>query len=298
MPGTSEQQARSRAGPGADQAGAPGVRPWVDPGAGVLADRIAAGLVNHEPGWRLPRASELARRHNVSADEIRTAIDHLVSRQVVRRSPDGRLYLASPAEYLVSLEGMADLGVIVDPMGGNLTRLSYGASRRPASEDAACALRVKPGELVGVLRLAWALNGTPAAMSTTYLAGDLAEPHVLASWLTAGTERGELPLPPPTADCGSSIRDLRPALRPRAVSVQMQLPPASVTRRLRLATDQMAVLVTVLFGDDPGDGPAALTAAVLRPDMFRITVETPPPWTSGASSRAAWSLATVDDGPW
>lgn len=35
------------------------------PAAELLADRIAATLVNHEPGWQLPRPSAIARRHNV-----------------------------------------------------------------------------------------------------------------------------------------------------------------------------------------------------------------------------------------
>jgi hypothetical protein len=30
---------------------------------GVLADRIAAALLHHEPGWRLPRHTALARRY-------------------------------------------------------------------------------------------------------------------------------------------------------------------------------------------------------------------------------------------
>ena len=65
----------------------------------------------------------------------------------------------------------------------------------------------------------------------------------------------------------------RRSAEPRAVHVEMQPPPPSVARSLRLAAGQPAALVTVRF-DDPDDGrPVALTIAVLRPDLFRIVVE-------------------------
>ena len=71
--------------------------------------------MNNEPGWQLPRPSALARRHNVGDSEIQAAIDELVSRRLVRRSPDGRVYRASPAEYLIPISGMACLGTSIDP---------------------------------------------------------------------------------------------------------------------------------------------------------------------------------------
>ena len=64
------------------------------PAVGVLADRIAASLVHHEPGWRLPRHTALARRYNVSTAEIDAAVDELSTRHLVRRLPDGQLYRA------------------------------------------------------------------------------------------------------------------------------------------------------------------------------------------------------------
>jgi hypothetical protein len=274
--------------------GAEHARPPGSAGAALLADRIAATLVRHQPGWLVPRPTQLARRHEVSTDEIRAAVDHLIARGLIRRTPDGRLYRASPAEYLISLEGIAGLGGSVDPMGGSLTCLDCKAGRERAPQDAACALDIPVGEPVGVIRLAWALDGAPAALSTTYLARVAAEPRVLAGWLAAATPPGELPLSPATAD-GAHDHDSRPACPPRAVAVQMQQPAASVARRLRLRTGQMAVLVTVLSGFRGGRGPATLTAAVLRPDMFRVTVQSAPSAPSGGFLPAAWSLAARDD---
>src|SRR5262245_34061264 len=78
--------------------------------APVLADRLAAALVHHEPGWRLPLLTALARRYSVSSAEIDAAIEELAARHLVRRLPDGQVYRASPAEYWVPLEGVFRLG--------------------------------------------------------------------------------------------------------------------------------------------------------------------------------------------
>src|SRR6478752_17112 len=79
------------------------------PAAEVLADRLAMALVHHEPGWRLPRHTVLARRYNVSTAEIDAAISTLVGRHLVRRLPDGQVHRVSPAEYLIPLEGIPGL---------------------------------------------------------------------------------------------------------------------------------------------------------------------------------------------
>src|SRR5260221_14029939 len=102
---------------------------------GVLADRIAAALVHREPGWRLPRRSSLARRYNVSIPEVDGAIGELIRRSLVRRLPDGQLYRASQAEYLIPVEGIGGLRPRPDPMGGDITCQSRPVSQRDAPQD-------------------------------------------------------------------------------------------------------------------------------------------------------------------
>jgi hypothetical protein len=262
---------------------------------GVVAERIAAAVGTHAPGWQLPRMSELARRYNADIGQVNAIMDDLVARQLIRRSPDGRLYRASLPECLIALDGIPGLGTAIDPMSGDLTCLSYEASQRPATDEAADALRIRHGDPVSVLRLAWALNSRPAAVSTTYLARHLAEPHLLTSWLTTGARRGELPLSPPDTAGDRDHLVPVPGLRAHWASVQMQLPPPALVRKLRLAPGQLAVLVSVLFGDGTGRRPAALTTAVLRPDMFRITIATGQPEAADGSRLPARSLAALDD---
>jgi UTRA domain/Bacterial regulatory proteins, gntR family len=136
---------------------------------GVLADRMAATLVHHEPGWRLPRLTALARRYNVSAAEIDSAIDELAARHLLRRLPDGQVYRASPAEYYVPLEGLSGLSSHVDPMGGQLVCKSRHVSRRRPPEDIGRSLGLAPGDPVVSIRCVWTVGGEPAALSASYL---------------------------------------------------------------------------------------------------------------------------------
>jgi hypothetical protein len=74
----------------------------------------------------------------------------------------------------------------------------------------------------------------------------------------------------------------------------MQLPSASAARRLRLNPGQMALILTMLSSDTPGRQPSALTITVLRPDLFRITLETPQSGLDGERLQAAQALAAAD----
>ena len=228
-------------------------------GTAVLADRMAAALVHREPGWRLPRRSALARRYNVSLTEIDAALNDLARRFLVRRLPDGQLYRASPADYWIPVEGAAGLGTRLDPMGGAITCLTRHVSRREAPQDVAWALRLPAGAPIRVIRCVWESDGDPAAVSTAYLNGTLAEQDA-----ESDHETGQDFL---------SFGSMPPAL-PAAVSVEMSPPQPSIARSLRLSPGHLVATVTVRF-DDPVTGePAGLTIVMLKPELFRIAIET------------------------
>jgi DNA-binding GntR family transcriptional regulator len=264
---------------------------------GVLADRIAAALVHHEPGWRLPRHTALARRYNVSTAEIDAAVDELATRHLIRRLPDGQLYRVSPAEYFIPIEGVPGLASHADPMGGEIVCRSRQASWRQVPEDIGWALRIPPADPVGVVRVQWTANGEPAAFSTTYLLKEMAAPFigVQGTGPTAGLT--VLPITAPPAHAGPESGDPVPVGEPRAVHVEMQPPPPSVARSLRLSAGEPAAMVTVRF-DDPAEGrPVALTVAVFRPDMFRIVVdagERPLADSDEGTFSGAWTHAVED----
>jgi DNA-binding GntR family transcriptional regulator len=243
------------------------------PAVAVLADRIAASLVHHEPGWRLPRHTALARRYNVSTAEIDAAVDELSTRHLVRRLPDGQLYRISPAEYLIPIEGVPGLGSHADPMGGELVLRSRQASWRQVPEDVGWALRIPPADPVGVIRVHWTASGEPAAFCTTYLLKEIAGPFISAHGTGGAAGLTVLPITAPPVQPDPEHGELTPVGEPRAVHVELQPPPPSVARSLRLSAGQPAALVTIRFDDPVQDRPVALTVAVFRPDLFRIVVE-------------------------
>src|SRR5215831_5398991 len=142
--------------------------------AGILAERLAATLVHHEPGWRLPRPSALARRYNVRPAQVEEAVRELAAKHLIRQLPDGQLYRASPAEYLIPVQGVPRLGAHLDPMGGQVACRKRKVSWRRAPEDIAWALGIAPADSVCAVRCHWSVNGEPAAISTTYLTAETA----------------------------------------------------------------------------------------------------------------------------
>ena len=222
---------------------------------GVLANRMAAALVHREPGWRLPRRSALARRYNVSLTEIDAAITDLARRSLVRRLPDGQLYRASPADYWIPVEGAGGLGTRLDPMGTTIILQTRHVSRREAPQDVAWALGLPAGAPIRVVRCVWSAAGDPAAVSTAYL-------H------EAAEEDSEADPDPPSLD--SVLSDLPAA----AVSVELSPPQPAVARSLRLSPGQPVITVTARFDDSATGSPAGLTVVMLKPELFRVAIDT------------------------
>ncbi len=239
----------------------------------VLADRMAAALVHKEPGWRLPRRSALARRYNVSVGEIDAAIADLARRSLVRQLPDGQLYRASPADYWIPVEGAAGLATRLDPMGGTIACQSRHVSRREAPQDVARALRLPVGEPIRVIRCVWASVGEPVAVSTAYLHGPL-----------SGQEDDD-GADPQFPSLGSTLAGLPAA----AVSVEMSPPQPSVARSLRLSPGQPVIVVTARFDDTVTGEPTGLSVVMLRPELFRVAIDTAEaPVTAPLSGQPPW----------
>src|SRR5487761_1771713 len=254
-------------GPAAGTSNA-GAQDGDDPGArgsaaGVLADRVAAALVHREPGWKLPRRSALARRFNVSLAEIDTAIGELTRRSLIRRLPDGQLYRASPAEYLIPVEGIGGLSTRLDPMGGEIACQARHVSQRSAPQDVAWALGVDGETPVRIVRCVWAAGAEPVAISTAYVPEAVADKPV-------GQDLGSFEATLRSLPAGTP--ESAPACA-RAVDLDLAPPQPSVARSLRLVPGQPAISVTIRFDDQATRAPVGLTVVILKPDLFRVVVE-------------------------
>jgi len=241
--------------------------------AGVLADRMAAALVHREPGWRLPRRSALARRYNVSLTEIDAAITDLARRSLVRRLPDGQLYRASPADYWVPIEGAAGLNTRLDPMGGAIACQSRHVSRREAPQDVAWALGLPTGAPIRVVRCVWSAAGEPAAVSTAYQ-------HDSSTDEDADPE---LAVEEEFSSLGAALN----AMSAVAASVEMSPPQPAVARSLRLSPGQAVITVTIRFDDSGTGSRGGLTVVMLKPELFRVTIDTAEASVTAPLSRPA-----------
>src|SRR6185312_747961 len=144
-------------------------------------------------------------------------------RSLIRRLPDGQLYRASAAEYLIPLEGIGGLSTRLDPMGGAISCTARHVSLRAAPQDVAWSLGVTGEKPVRIVRCAWAVGAEPVAISTAYVT-DLAagEPEEFEMVLRS----------PPVALPAAK------AVQARAVDLELAPPQPSVARNLRLLPGQ------------------------------------------------------------
>jgi DNA-binding GntR family transcriptional regulator len=244
----------------------------------VLANRIAAALAHRKPGWTLPRPSVLARRYNVTTREVAAAIDELAARHLIRLLPDGKACRVSPAEYMFDLAGQHGLVARVEPLHGQLSCKSHSVAWHPVRADISAALGIATDELACILQMLWTVGGEPAAATTSYLAGPAADPFLTAlNGADSDSLHAILPMPPTRAAApdGTALAGTAPerVLVPHALRIEMQEPPPWAAKILRLSARDSAIGITVRYAE-PADGhAAALTVAVLRPDHFRVIVD-------------------------
>jgi DNA-binding GntR family transcriptional regulator len=228
--------------------------------------------VHREPGWQLPRRSALARRYNVSMAEIDAAIGELTRRSLIRRLPDGQLYRASPAEYLIPVEGIGNLATQLDPMGGEISCQARHVSQRDAPQDVAWALGAAGQGEVQIVRCVWSVGAEPVAISTAYVPG--LAPGALAEDPTSF--QAALQAPPVASLTVASLPAASPGAGPaqaRAVDLELAPPQPSVARSLRLLPGQPAISVTIRFDDQVTGLPVGLTTVTLKPDQFRVVIQ-------------------------
>src|SRR5262249_60077982 len=132
--------------------------------------------------------------------------------------------------------------------GGGVAGRKRRVSGGRAPEAIGGALGLPPAEWVCAVKCHWSVNSEPAAISTTYLTAQA------AGQVGALTGDREATMPEfelyGLADTLEQ-RTERPALGvPAALHVEVQPPPSSIARGLRLGAGQPAAMITVRF-DDP-----------------------------------------------
>ena len=125
----------------------------------------------------------------------------------------------------------------------------------PPAEAAEAAERAAPADLAE-------RAGPPGPAEAAGSAGPSGPSGPAGSAESAGTG---------PADADSPVT----AGRPAALNVELSPPQPSIARGLHLAPGQPAITVTIRF--DQSSVPVALTVVMLRPDFFKVSVETASP---------------------
>jgi hypothetical protein len=237
--------------------------------------------------------------------EIDAAIGELIQRSLIRRLTDGQLYRASPAEYLIPVEGIGGLTTRLDPMGGDVACRARHVSQRGAPQEVALALGLTGDCPVRVVRCVWAAGTNPVAVSTVYVpeaiaasvprqtlasfeemlhpvpgAGSpsgAAEPGDGSPWPHDIDDVGATPPSPDETDTdtpGDPMDRMPGATSARAVDIELSPPQPAVARSLRLMPGQSAFSVTIRFDDLVAHTPVGLTVVILKPEFFRVVIET------------------------
>jgi hypothetical protein len=97
------------------------------------------------------------------------------------------------------------------------------------------------------------------------------DPEVGPEVDAGAVSEADLEADPEVSSFGSVLASELPAA---AVSVELIPPQPAVARSLRLSPGQPVITVTVRF-DDPATGqPAGLTVVMLKPELFRVAIDT------------------------
>jgi DNA-binding GntR family transcriptional regulator len=128
----------------------------------------------------------------------------------------------------------------------------------------AWALHLPCGAPIRVVRCVWVSDGDPAAVSTAYLSEPLAGRDTGPGQEAGQEAEQEFP----------SLGTVLNALPAAAVSVELSPPQPSIARSLRLSPGLPVITVTVRFDDTATGEPAGLTVVMLKPELFRVAIDT------------------------
>jgi DNA-binding GntR family transcriptional regulator len=247
----------------------------------VLAERIAARIAHRPPGWRLPRPSVLARHYGVPQQLLDEALADLQARQQVSDLGRGQFSRAGSANGRAPAVTGSGLVIRIEPVRNDISCGSRQDSYGPLRSGLSAALGLAADAPAATIQLLWTAGPTPVALSTTYLpAGSTAPGAWQAQLLVTGH------------GCSPAQRNTEGG--PHAIGLQMSAASTAVASKLRLTAGAPVAMVLASYRD-PADGSVrCATVAALRPEQFRIVIESAGQPAGGCFEPDGWQRALAD----
>lgn len=236
----------------------------------VLAMRIEAKISHRPAGWRLPRSSVLARHYGVPVAVLDDALADLLARQQISYLGPGQFCRADCTTGQHHRGRSRGLCIRIEPVGGQISCQSRQDTYGPLRDQLSLALALTPGTQALTIRTSWTVGAAPAALATSYL--------------PAAPGASGQPGPAVFTSDG----------RVQAAALHLSPAGATVARKLGLAAGELVTLVQVGSADSAAGSPRCLTIAALRPDLFRIAVESAGPPVADLARSPDWQQAVAD----
>ncbi|WP_162870093.1 GntR family transcriptional regulator [Kitasatospora cineracea] len=226
----------------------------------ALSDLIAGEFADCSPGTTLPGEHDLARRFGVNRLTARAAVDELERRWLIRRVRGSGAYTVRRIEYRIGAAYPVSFTEAMARLGVETTTTAEPPERRAAGTADSHVLGVPLGAPVLVLRRTRHVQGVPAVVGQSLLAGDLLPG--LEDALAAGTSLHAVM---------KDTYGIEPALG--WSQVRMMPPPPEEARRLALRGRPPLVRMGARIVDRNSGRYVEVVDQWLRPDYFDVIVE-------------------------
>ncbi|MFD1718781.1 GntR family transcriptional regulator [Georgenia deserti] len=224
-----------------------------------LARQLCEEYASLAPGTRVGSEHELARRFGVSRSVVRSAVDELVGRFLLRRVQGAGTYVNQRVDYLISSRHPPSLHRTVAAAGGEARTFLLDVTEAPVPDDVAAHLGCVPGtRLTRLVRLGYV---------------DTLVANTVEEWLSAGVlEHADISL--------RAVESLNEVLRMgrhdpiRAWSrAAPDFPPAHVAARLDLDHAAPVWIIETVTRDGSTRAPLMYSRSWMRQDVIRLVFE-------------------------
>lgn len=225
-----------------------------------LADRLAAELVDHPPGSRVPSEHDISGRFGVGRAAARATLQELERRLLVRRVQGLGTFVNRRIDYVIAHDRRPSWHHTVTAAGARPRSIVREIGRHPLPADKAALLDIPAGTMARRLVRQSYIDDLLASWTHEWLPEDLVVDLDLAMHAVESLDE--------------VLRQLARVEPVRAwCRVSLDVPPAEVLTELGIETSTPLWLVESLSRDAASGRALMCSSAWMRADAVRVVVE-------------------------